>query len=124
MLHILSFFVFPFLLSTAEARLYGTSAIWPFCSEFGDGCTGWNYALTCLAILPCCAWCWLCYKCCCVWPREEDEAEKTSEEEMCLPIIWCCSKCLICCAAVLCEEDEAEKEEDEKTSVEEMQQMV
>merc|ERR1712110_947761 len=46
MLHILSLFVLPFLVSTAEAK--GAFFLY-FC--FGEGCTGFDYALSCLSIL-------------------------------------------------------------------------
>ena len=46
MLHILSLFVLPFLVSTAEAK--GAFFLY-FC--FGEGCSGFDYALSCLSIL-------------------------------------------------------------------------
>merc|ERR1711928_25249 len=45
MLHLLSLFVLPYLLPTAEAK----GAFLYFC--FGEGCSGWDLALSCISIL-------------------------------------------------------------------------
>ena len=45
MLHLLSLFVLPYLLPTAEAK----GAFLYFC--FGEGCSGWDLALSCVSIL-------------------------------------------------------------------------
>merc|ERR1712004_164338 len=45
MLHLLSLFVLPYLLPTAEAK----GAFLYFC--FGEGCTGWDLALSFVSIL-------------------------------------------------------------------------
>ena len=45
MLHLLSLFVLPYLLPTAEAK----GAFLYFC--FWEGCTGWDLALSCISVL-------------------------------------------------------------------------
>merc|ERR1712088_809173 len=86
MLHILSFFVLSFLLTTADARRgfrgfrggrggrvssSNINPIWPFCKTNEDGCSGFNYFLTCIPIFWCCGFCCLCFKCCCAAEVEE-----------------------------------------------------
>jgi len=88
MLHILSLLVLPFLVSSAEAK----GAILYLC--FGDGCSGWDIALTCLSIIftMCCLV--SAFASCCRARAKEEEQFQTetvwSEENMSL---LCVEKC-------------------------------